>query len=180
MDKPIFYCDCDGVILNTIEVGFNIMREIGCNMNNRKEVDYYFKHVVDWNDIFDRATFINNSIEQIKYLQKQKIFEDILILTKLSGALHEERLKRDLFKEKLSDIKVITLQYDLSKSSVVQAKGNVLLDDEIHNCRKWDNENGVAVLFSTYMSNLESNIISNIRDITNTKGVKKLIKTRYF
>ena len=29
MNKPIFYCDCDGVILNTIEVAYQIMKENG-------------------------------------------------------------------------------------------------------------------------------------------------------
>ncbi len=180
MDKPIFYCDCDGVILNTIEVAFNIMKENGCDISNRKEVDYYFKKIIDWNEIFSKAKYINNSIEQIKLLKEQDIFKDIIILTKLSGSIDEERLKRDLFKEVLPDIRVITLQYGLNKSLVVPSKGNILLDDEINNCKEWKKEKGIAILFSPYMSSYGSNVISNISDVPYTKEVKKLIKTRKF
>ena len=49
MEKPIFYCDCDGVILNTIEVAFSIMRDHGCNTSNRSEVDNYFRKLINWN-----------------------------------------------------------------------------------------------------------------------------------
>ncbi len=178
MDKPIFYCDCDGVILNTIEVAFQIMREYGCDTSNRKEVDMLFKTIIDWNKIFEKASFINNSIEQIKFIKEQNIFKDIIILTKLSGGYDEERLKRDLFHDILPDIKVITLQYGLSKELVVKAKGNVLVDDEIGNCQKWEKENGTAILFSPYMRNVDENVVSNLVDVKDTFGVKKLLKTR--
>ena len=180
MGKPIFYCDCDGVILNTIEVAFNIMKEHGCNISNRKEVDYYFKRLIDWNEIFANARFINNSIEQIKRLREQDFFDDIVILTKLSGSIDEERLKRDLFKEVLPDVKVITLQYGLNKALVVPSKDNILLDDEINNCKQWEKEDGIAILFSPYMNSYDANIVSSISDVPNTKEVKKLIKTRNF
>ena len=180
MDRPIFYCDCDGVILNTIEVAFQIMREMGCDMSNGNEIDYYFKKLIDWNEVFEKASFINNSIERIRYIKENNIFKDIIILTKLSGANHEERLKRDLFKEVLPGIKVITLQYGLPKGLVVPAKDNILVDDEIRNCKEWEKQNGTAILFSPYMSNLEKNIISNIGDVVNTEGAKRLLKTRNF
>lgn len=178
--KPIFYCDCDGVILNTIEVAFSIMKENGCNISDRKEVDNYFKRLIDWNEIFANASFINNSVEQIKNLKEQDLFDDIVILTKLSGSVDEERLKRDLFKEVLPDVKVITLQYGLNKALVVPSKDNILLDDEINNCKQWKKANGIAILFSPYMNSYDSNVISNIGDIANTKEVKELIKTRKF
>ena len=179
MEKPIFYCDCDGVILNTIEVGFGMMREMGCNMSDRKEIDYYFKNKVNWNDIFDKAEYINNSIDQLNYLKRKKIFEDIIILSKVCTQ-SEEKLKNELFKRVLPDIKLITLDYNLSKALVVPSKDNVLLDDEIRNCEEWNNQEGVAVLFSPFMYNHESNVVNNIRDVVETEGVKKLIKTRYF
>ena len=180
MDKPIFYCDCDGVILNTIEIAYEIMRNDGVNIQNRSEVDYYFKRKIDWNQIFARATFINNSIEHLKKLIEEDYFKDIVILTKLSGSIDEERLKRDLFKEILPNIRVVTLQYGLNKALVVPAKNNILLDDEIKNCKEWEKENGIAILFSPYMSSYDSNVISSISDVPNTKEVKKLIKTRNF
>ena len=178
MEKPIFYCDCDGVIINTIEVSFKIMQEAGCNINNRSEVDAFFKSKIDWNKVFSKIDYINNSIEKLKLIKSQNIFKDVIILTKLSGGYDEERLKRDLFKEVLPDFKVITLQYGLSKGLAVPAKDNILVDDEIGNCKSWEKENGIAILFSPYMFNLETNIINNLCDVTDTLGVKKLLKTR--
>ncbi len=180
MDKPIFYCDCDGVILNTIEVAFAIMRKNGCNMSDRREVDLYFKRIIDWNEVFDKASFINNSVEILKKLKDEDIFEDIVILTKLSGGYDEERLKRDLFNEVLPGFRVVTLQYGLAKGLVVPAKGNVLLDDEIGNCKQWQQQDGVAILFAQYMRNLDEDIISDLSELKETNGVKNLIKTSNF
>ncbi len=180
MEKPIFYCDCDGVILNTIEVAFQIIRENGYNINlgNREEVDKYFRTTADWNKIFDRAEIINDSADRLRYLKNKKIFEDVMILTKISGGYQEEKLKLELFRKLLPTIKVITLQYGMSKGIAVPARGNLLLDDEIGNCEEWKSHDGTAVLFSPYMSNLDKDIISNISDLERTDGVKRLLKTR--
>ena len=180
MDKPTFYCDCDGVILNTIEVAFKIMERMGIDIHNRKQVDDTFRTLIDWNDIFAETGPINNSIDKLKLIKSSNIFKDIVILTKISGSYYEEVLKRDYFKETLPDIRVITLQYGLSKGSVVPAKGNILVDDEIGNCERWKNCDGTAILFKKNMCALEDNIINDLEDIVYTEGAKKLLKTRYF
>ena len=180
MDKPILYCDCDGVILNTIQVAFSIMREHGCNLGNRQEVDAFFRNYIDWKEIFNRAEIINDAINQLRYIRKSGLFGDVMILSKLSGGYDEERLKRALFAKTLPMVRVITLQYGLNKGSVVNASGNILVDDEIGNCEMWRKENGTAILFSPYMTCVENDIISNLSQLKYTDGVKKLIKTRKF
>lgn len=180
MEKPILYCDCDGVILNTIEIAFDMMSEAGYDINDEFQRNYYFKHIVNWQDIFDRVTVINDSIEKIKLLKEKNVFSDIVVLTRLSGKYNEERLKRDLFKEYLPDTRVITIQFDIEKASVVKASNNILIDDEIRNCNNWRNNNGIAILFSEDSKDLRHNVINDLMDIPNTKGVKKLLKTRNF
>ena len=180
MNKPKLYCDCDGVLLNTIEVAFQIMRRHGVDTSNRIEVDEYFHRFIDWKEIFKKVEFINNADKRLLYIKEKKIFEDIIILTKLSGGYDEERLKREIFQKALSGIKVVTLQYGLNKGLVVPAKDNVLVDDEIGNYHEWQKEEGVPILFSPYMFSLENNIINDLSDLTNTAGVKKLLKTRNF
>ena len=182
MEKPIFYCDCDGVILNTIEVAFQIIREneYKINLSNREEVDKYFRTTADWNKIYDRVKIINDADERLRYLKRKKIFEDVMILTKISGGITEEKLKLDLFNKLLPTMKVITLQYGLSKSLAVPSKGNLLVDDEIGNCSEWKNNDGTAILFSPYMRKPEQDIISDLCELTETQGVKKLLKTRNF
>lgn len=180
MEKPILYCDCDGVILNTIEVSFNMMRALGYDVNDAVQRNYFFKHLVEWDEVFEQAQTINNSINKIKLLRESDIFSDIVILTRLSGKCDEERLKRDLFKEYLPDTRVITLQFDLPKASVVKAENNVLIDDEMHNCDNWKCNDGVAILFSEDERDLRHDVVNDLMDIPRTKGVKKLLKTRNF
>ena len=179
MEKPILYCDCDGVILNTIDVAFNMMRELGYDIENKKQINDFFKNEIEWIDVFDRAKVINNSIDKIKLLKESSIFSDIIILTKLSGGYDEERLKRDLFRECLPDIRVITLQFGIQKATIVNARNNVLIDDEKNNCINWKDNNGTAVLFSSD-SDFKNNIVNDLMDIPKTQGVKKLLKTRNF
>ena len=179
MQKPILYCDCDGVIFNTIEVAFDIMKKDHCDMNNGNEIDYYFREKINWQDIFDKAVIINRSIDRIKELKKSDLFSDVIILTKISGNYDEERLKREIFKDYLPDVKVITLQFGLQKASIISNPENhILVDDEKRNCINWQQYNGTAVLFSPSQSDLKNNIVNDLIDIPNTKGYKKLLKTR--
>lgn len=181
MEKPILYCDCDGVIFNTIEVSFEIMKKMGCNMQDRKQIDYFFREIIDWYEVFEKATVINNSIEKIKLLKEKDVFLDIMILTKISGNRHEEGIKREIFRDCLPDIKVITLPYLASKSSVVsKPSDHILVDDEKRNCVSWKGDNGTAILFSRNQIDLDNDIIDDLMDIPNTKGYHKLLRTRYF
>ena len=180
MEKPILYCDCDGVILNTIEIAFKIMKKNGIDINNRLVVDEFFKKSIDWNELFEHTTPINDSINTLRKLKESDYFQDVFILTKLSGGYDEERLKRNLFQNQVPNIKVITLQYGLAKSLVVPVKNNILVDDEIGNCISWLKEGGMALLFSRDKTDYANNVINDLCEIVNTNGYKKMIKTRYF
>ena len=65
MEKPILYSDCDGVLFNTIDVAYEYMKNNGCNMKDRKEIDYFFRKVIDWHKLFKNATMINDSINKL-------------------------------------------------------------------------------------------------------------------
>lgn len=178
---PKLYCDCDGVLFNTIDVAYDMMRELGCDMHNRHEINYYFKKVVDWNEIFRRSSIINNSIEKVQILKDSYAFKDVKILTCLSGNSEEERLKRMIFGELLPGINVITVQYGIPKALVIpNLKESILVDDEKRNCLKWAQYGGVAILFSREVIDLKNNIINDLLDIPYSKGYKSLVKTRNF
>ena len=177
MNKPILYSDFDGVILNTIDTSFDIMRENNCNMNDGNEIDYFFRRLLNWEEVYSKSVIINDAINKLLFLKKANIFQDIIVLTKLSGNYNEERIKRDFLYEVLPEISIITLQYGLKKSSVVNPVGNILLDDETRNCIQWNDANGTAVLFNNRVIDYENDIINDILDITKTNGVKKLMKS---
>ena len=181
MEKPILYCDCDGVIFDTIDVAFDMMREYGCNMDNRNDIDYFFRKIIDWREVFKRAKVINNAIDKIRILNDSCYFNEVRVLTSLSGNYYEEGLKREIFNEYLPEIKVITLQYGIPKPLVVlNPEQHILIDDEKRNCDKWKNSNGTAILFSKETMNMKKDVVNDLLDIPYTKGYKKLIKTRYF
>lgn len=181
MEKPILYSDCDGVLFNTIDVAYEYMKNNGCNMKDRKEIDYFFRKVIDWHKLFKNATMINDSINKLKILKESGLFSDVKILTVISGNYDEEGVKRELFSSFLPNINVITVQYGLVKASVVpNPQLNILVDDEPRYCNAWNSygEDDTAVLFIPNHSNLEKNIVNDLLDIPNTQAYKKLIKTR--
>ena len=181
MNRPVLYNDCDGVIFDTIDVALEMMRELGCDMTNRHEIDYYFRKVIDWEEIFRRSRVINNAIDKIQILKDSYDFEDVRILTSLSGGNNEEKLKRTIFGEQLPGVKVITVQYGIPKAVVIpDVYKSVLVDDEKRNCLKWEQHGGTAILFSREVMDLKHNVVNDLLDIPYTKGYKKLIKTRYF
>ena len=181
MQKPILYCDCDGVIFNTIETAFRMMERDGCDMNDKNQIDLFFRKKIDWQEVFDQSTIINDAINKLKMLKESDLFSDIIILTRLSGCNEEERIKRELFSDYLPGTRIITLQFGLYKASIVaNPEKHILIDDEKRNCDNWQNNDGTAILFSLKEPDLDNNIVNDLMDIPNTNGVKKLLKTRYF
>ena len=183
MRKPTLYSDCDGVLFNSIDIAYEIMRELGCNMQDRNEIDYFFRKVIDWNYVFKRAQIINGGINKLKILKESGLFEDVKILTAISGNYSEEGIKRELFADCAPGIDVITVQYGLVKASVVpNPQFNMLVDDEPRYCKAWNRygKEDTAVLFVPSQSNVDENIVNDLLDIPNTKAYKKLIKTSNF
>lgn len=176
MFKPILYSDCDGVLYNTIDTAFEIMRQNGVNMNSHDAIDKFFRYNLDWDEVFKKSDVINNAIEKLKILKCSKLFSDIIILTRLSGNPKEERVKREVFSFDLPGIRVITLDFGLSKAEVVNAENNILIDDEIKNTIPWQKANGGAILFKKDVCDLENDIIGDLLDIPKTKCLQKILK----
>ncbi len=180
-DSPMLYNDCDGVLFNTIDVAFDMMKEQGCNMADKREIDYYFRIVIDWNEVFRRAHVINDGIEKIKMLIASGYFKDAAILTGLSGNDHEEKIKRFIFGEQLPGTKVITVQYGIPKALVIpKPEVSLLVDDEERNCVSWNKYGGKAILFSNKINDFDNNIINDLSYLPDTEGYKSLVKTRNF
>ena len=71
------------------------------------------------------------------------------------------------------EVEVITLPFKENKDEVVDATGNILVEDNIKNFERWIKAGGVGILFKKNECNYEKNIISDLSDIENTDGVKK-------
>lgn len=176
MSKPILYSDFDGVIFDTIDVAYRMMKEKKIDIHDTKARNEFFQYILNYLELYMNATIIKDAANKLISFKKSDIFSDVIILTKLSGNYEEEGIKRNFLNEILPCIRVITLQFDLRKSSVVNPVGNILVDDEEKNCLQWNIDGGEAILFNKKILDLENNIINDLSDLTNTKGVKKLIR----
>ena len=176
--KFILYVDCDGVIFNTIETAFNMMKENNLDINNHKLVDNFFINT-RWDILLKKSIIINDAINKVKNISNKQIYDDVIILTKLSGNYYEEGLKRETFSLLLPDTKVITLPRNYDKASVVPSKNNILIDDEEKNVISWNKNGGIGIKFMKDIVDLDHDIINDLDDIENTNGVKLLRKTRF-
>lgn len=182
MRKIITYYDCDGVLLNTIEAGRIMAKEMGIDTKDYYAFNYFFR-TVDWNELIYRAGILDNAISKVK-----KIINDdkyiAKILTKTSGNEYEEEIKRRLFSKLLPDVELIALDFMENKDEVVDPRNNILIEDSRSNVRRWNlanektNSLGVGLLLDFNNPDYHHNIIDDIARFEDTDGVKKLLKYR--
>ena len=162
--KPIYYVDCDGVMIDS-DTRLSIMKKKAGFIEHTKESYYkYFeyaeKHLEEWDYIIKEANQINKSIDIIKEYEKLK---KIIILTKIHS-LYEMNLKYDILRNKWnikSDI-IFVPPYS-SKSEIVDPKGNKLVDDLEENIIKWNEDGGEGILFDSKIKENSKNKIKNLK-----------------
>ena len=134
------YLDCDGVILDTINYTYQIIKERGISED---KIDDFYKNL-SWETLIEEAGEINNSIEKIKELSKHF---DVEILTHVNSD-GEIIAKLNYFKEVLPEVKVIAVPKEIKKADAVDPKGNILVDDFLGNLDYWHEKGGISIKFS--------------------------------
>lgn len=177
MNDVILYLDCDGVILDTMDTAYRMMSEEGLDISNGEVVNHFFINT-DWNILIYEAGIIKDAIIKIKKIIASNIFSRVSILTKTSGNLEEEKIKRILFGKLLPDVPVITVNFRDNKDEVVDPVGNILVEDSIQNAARWNNAGGIGIIFVKDNPNHDKDIIDDLGDICEAYSVKKLLKTR--
>lgn len=146
MEKVIKYIDCDGVILDT-ELGlfdeYNRLKNMGVDI---KRLTYLQQ--LNWQEWIRQAKIINDAITIIKEHNP----DDTEILTKVHS-LSEGLAKIEYFRELGIKNNIVLVPNNLSKSSVVQAKGNLPVDDSIKNLDDWSVHNGISLFFNAVGEN---------------------------
>lgn len=135
------YLDCDGVILDTINMSYKMIKNKG--LTNEKDIEYFYKNL-SWEELIIEAGEINNSIEKIKELTK---VYDVEILTHVNSD-GEIIAKLNYFKEVLPEVKVIAVPKEIRKADAVDPKGNILVDDFLGNLDYWHEKSGISIKFS--------------------------------
>ena len=135
------YLDCDGVILDTINMSYKMIKNKG--LTNEKDIEHFYKNL-SWEELIIEAGEINNSIEKIKELTK---VYDVEILTHVNSD-GEIIAKLNYFKEVLPEVKVIAVPKEIRKADAVDPKGNILVDDFLGNLDYWHEKGGISIKFS--------------------------------
>lgn len=135
------YLDCDGVILDTINMSYKMIKNKG--LTNEKDIEHFYKNL-SWEELIIEAGEINNSIEKIKELTK---VYDVEILTHVNSD-GEIIAKLNYFKEVLPEVKVIAVPKEIRKADAVNPKGNILVDDFLGNLDYWHEKGGISIKFS--------------------------------
>lgn len=134
------YLDCDGVILDTINYTYQIIRE---NNIPSSEINNFF-HNLSWEDLIESAGQIDNSIAKIKKLCE---YFDVEILTHVNSE-NEIKAKLKYFNNVLPEVKVNVVPKIIKKGDAVKPNGAILVDDFLPNLEYWDELGGISVKFS--------------------------------
>lgn len=131
------YLDFDGVILDTDSV---IKREFMGDYNSDERKQFVINY--DWSKLMDDQLIINNSIDFIK---RSKM--NISLLSRISS-ISEGYNKINYLRRKGIYMDIHIVPTGITKSDVVKAKGNILIDDKIYNLDKWSEAGGISLFFN--------------------------------
>lgn len=148
------YVDFDGVIKDTDKV---LDLEYS-KVNNISRSDFVKNY--DWDKLLEVSDIINNSLN---YLKNTK--HDVYILSKISS-MNEGIAKVKYLRDNGVNINIHLVPTKISKSDIVSAKGNILIDDKVYNLDEWVDKGGIGIFFN------KDNLDYDVRGNENTKYMK--------
>lgn len=141
------YIDCDGVIFDSeIWLFDDEYRSLGIK-DEPEKIKYIQKK--DWNKILEKSEIINNAINIIKEL------DDASILTKVHSMENEGVAKIKHLRNLGIKNEIILVPYPLKKADLVDPRGNILVDDTIHNLDEWEEKDGISLFFNKDNSDID-------------------------
>ena len=154
------FIDFDGVIKDTYHPLFEDYFE---RRANGEYVDDTL-HVIrkDWIYVLEKSPIINNAINIINEL------DDVTILTRIHSLENEGVAKIKDLRALGAKCDIILVPYTVKKTDVVDAKGNVLVDDAVFNLDEWAMAGGIPIFFDNRGTNKDGWGVEN----------KKYVKTR--
>ena len=164
------YLDCDGVILDTISMSYQKLKELG--ITDEERTREYFRNI-NWDELIEEAGEIDNATDKIKKLLESNLF-DISILTHVNSD-NEAFVKYTYFKDKIPEVEIIPVKKIIQKGDHVDPTGCILVDDYLPNLEYWEEKGGIPVKFSD--SGKESKYITitdllELIDIFDKKNIK--------
>lgn len=145
------YIDFDGVILDTWEIIFNkYQKRYNTNKINEKNIKKLMLEL-GWESILKDSREINNSLEKIKQLNKN---QNVCVLSKVNSKEEEQAKRKYLLGKGINAMCFVP--YISSKTQFVEAKGNILIDDDLKNLNDWQNHGGIPIFFNEKLGYYDS------------------------
>lgn len=138
------YIDFDGVICNTIEMTYKMMDDANIDKKDHDMVVNFYKDL-DWESVLDNCKVINNGMENIQKLIKSGKF-NVAILTHVNS-MNETISKVNFIRRYLRDVTIIPVPKSISKTSMINARFSILVDDYPVNLNEWKEAGGIGVRF---------------------------------
>ena len=170
------YIDFDGVILNTIEVSYQRIKEkYGPGATAEDSAQFY--QSIDWNKFIYECSPINNSLIALKHILDSQKYE-VAILTHVHSK-HEQEAKKKYLQDVLPEIKYIPVTKPTPKWKAVDCKDSILVDDYSKNLKEWEEHGGIAIKFSTKNKEYQYLTIKNLETLlTDYETIIKRKKTK--
>ena len=156
------YIDFDGVIMNTIEVGYKKIIESGQEINEVTCKKMFSG--LNWKRFLNKECCpINNSIECIQKIIDSNMF-NVNILSHIN-TIEEAIAKIEYIRKYFKDITFIPVPKPMSKTKMVHTKDAILIDDFTGNLRDWTKEGGIGVRFSEKLNSKGFLVIDRLDQI---------------
>lgn len=153
------YIDFDGVILDTINTTYKMLENAGIDPKDEERATIFFKNL-DWQNILSITDVINDGINCIHKIIESNKF-NIVILTHVHS-LVEAVEKVKYIRRYFTDITIIPVPKEISKTKMVHTKDAILIDDYSGNLREWEEEGGIGVRFSTKLNSKGFKVIDKL------------------
>ena len=178
------YFDCDGVLFDTIKTSFT---ELGLDYRVEiKDPDIqanltkYYKNV-NWFDLIKRSGEINDSLLKLNIIKELDIFKNIAVATHRHSYLNEALTKKQVIKEKVNNLTVFDIPFNIPKEVALNSRGNILVDDSKKKITSWVKSGGIGILFDQDTHELILPTLDNPYFITNDLlDVLKIIYLKHY
>ena len=138
------YIDFDGVILDTEEKLFESWRKKPNHHELGEDAKIKYIQQRSWNMVINNSMIIRDAI----YVLKHCDYHNTAILTKVHSLRNEALEKVKFLREQGIKQSIIIVPYGLKKTDIVEAEGNILIDDAIMNLDDWEAAGGKGIFFN--------------------------------
>lgn len=142
------YIDFDGVICNTIEVTYDMIKSDGIDLSDYEKVKEFYRNL-DWKNTLEKCNIINDAFDNIKKIMNSGKF-NTSILTHVNS-MDEITSKVSYIRKYLKDVTIIPVPKEISKTKMINARFSILVDDFNGNLDEWKEAGGIGVRFDLNM-----------------------------